>query len=120
MTVQEKLDRLANMKREIAEIEEDIRCEKQLELNKFLNDTVGNYVRFKFDETDDVFLMVDERRGGSVKGNGIVFFSNDGFETVENQFFIVDIDSGFKTLNEDEWMTIVNNKTMGSITELCK
>lgn len=120
MTVQEKLDRLANMKREIAEIEEDIRCGKQLELTEFLNDTVGNYVRFKFDETDDVFLMADERRGGSVKGRGIVFYSNDGYETVENQFFIVDVDSGFKILDEDAWKIIINNRIMSYITNLFK
>lgn len=119
MTVQDKLSRIAKLKQEIGEIEEDIKNGKQLELDKFLDEAVGNYVRFTFDESDDVFLMVNERRSSILKGSGIVFYLNEGFETIENQCYTVDIDSDFKILKEDEWLTIVNNKTMSRIAYLC-
>lgn len=120
MTTQEKLDKIVQMEQEIKRLEDEIKYGKQLELDSFLNEAVGNYTMFKFDENDDVFLVANERRGESLMGSGIIFYSSGSFETIEHDFFTVDIDSDFKILNEDEWLTIINNKTMSNIIELCK
>ena len=119
MTVQEKLNEIASLKQEIKEIEEGIKKGKQLKLDKFLDEAVGNYVRFTFDESDDLFLMVNGRRGGSVIGDGIVFYPRGNFETVEEEFFRVDIDSDFKILKEIEWKCIINSKIMKYLSDLC-